>query len=127
MKLLLDTQAFLWYVDANPKLSAKAKLALEDPSAELYLSAASVWEVAIKVGVEKLKLPEPIDRYFEKRLGNSIKPLEVDWRHAMAVAALPDFHKDPFDRMLAAQAAVEGMALVSSDKVFKEYKANVIW
>jgi PIN domain nuclease of toxin-antitoxin system len=127
LKLLLDTQAFLWFLSGDRKLSAKARAALRQPSAELYLSSASVWEMAIKAALGRLELPKPLDQFMQDRMEDGFRPLPVDWRHAAAVQALPLHHRDPFDRMLAAQAQVEGMTLVSADKAFQAYEVRLLW
>ncbi len=127
MKLLLDTQAFLWFLSGDRKLSAKARAALRQSSAELYLSSASVWEMAIKASLGRLELPKPLDQFMQDRLEDGFRPLPLDWRHAAAVQDLPLHHRDPFDRMLAAQAQVEGMTLVSADKAFQAYDVRLLW
>ncbi len=127
MKLLLDTQAFLWFLSGDRKLSAKARAALRQSSAELYLSSASVWEMAIKASLGRLELPKPLDQFMQVRLEDGFRPLPLDWRHAAAVQDLPLHHRDPFDRMLAAQAQVEGMTLVSADKAFQAYDVRLLW
>ena len=127
MRLLLDTQAFLWYYEGNPKLTAKAKAHIEDPKMEVFLSAASVWEIVIKSGLGKLRLNEPAEEIFNTFFSKTLHPLPIDWRHAVAVKQLPDHHKDPFDRILAAQSKVEKMPVISSDAIFKAYQVPVLW
>src|SRR5947209_8188883 len=103
MKLLLDTHTFLWLVEGSPNLSAAARAALVDPANELYLSVASVWELAIKTANKKLVLTDPLDRFVGKwTVVYQLALLPVDTPHALAVAGLPDHHRDPFDRMLIA-------------------------
>src|SRR5262249_42410992 len=108
MKLLLDTHTFLWLVEGSPNLSAAAQTALADPVHDLYLSVASVWKLAIKTGNNKLTLSDPLDLFIGKWTGAyQLTQLPIDTPHALAVLGLPDHHRDPFDRMLIAQALVE--------------------
>lgn len=128
MKLLLDTHAFLWLVEGSPNLSATVRSALTDPSNDLYLSVASVWELAIKTGNEKLALSDPLDLYLGKWAGAyQLALLPIDTPHALAVAALPNHHRDPFDRILIAQAVIEGMTLASADAKFAPYSVPILW
>jgi PIN domain nuclease of toxin-antitoxin system len=128
VKLLLDTHAFLWLVEGNPNLSAAARSALTDPANDLHLSAASTWEMAIKVGNKKLALSEPLDAFIGKwTLTYQLAPLPIDTSHALAIIGLPNHHRDPFDRILIAQALVETMTLVTSDAKFAPYSLPIIW
>jgi PIN domain nuclease of toxin-antitoxin system len=123
----LDTQVFLWVVQDQAKLSPKCIAAIRDPKTELFLSAASVWEIGIKMGLGKLSLPKPLSQVLREVQAIGLRSLPISWEHAQAVEGLPNIHKDPFDRLLIAQAQVEELAVLSSDKVFKEYKAKVLW
>ena len=128
MKLLLDTHTFLWLVEGNPNLSAAAQTALADPANELFLSVASVWELAIKTGNKKLTLRDPLGVFVAKWAATyqlELQPIQMP--HALAVLGFPDHHKDPFDRILIAQALVEGMTLVSGDSKFSPYSVPIIW
>jgi PIN domain nuclease of toxin-antitoxin system len=128
MNLLLDTHTFLWLVEGGPKLSAAAQAALADPANELYLSAASVWELAIKTGNKKLVLSDPLDLFVGKwTVAYQLAPLPIETAHALAVVGLPDHHRDPFDRILIAQALVEGMTLVSADANVAAYPVPILW
>jgi PIN domain nuclease of toxin-antitoxin system len=127
LKLLLDTQIVLWFSAGDSRLTAKVRTTLEQPRAELHISSASVWEMAVKSSLGKLDLPKSLGPFMEDCWEDGFLPLPVDWRHAAAVQALPFHHRDPFDRILAAQAQVEGMTLVSSDKAFKAYKIHLLW
>src|SRR5690349_16711496 len=110
MKLLLDTHAFLWLVEGSPSLSAAARTALADTANDLFLSAASVWELAIKTGNNKLTLSNPLDVFVAKwTVAYQLDLLPISAPHALAVVGMPNHHKDPFDRILIAQAKVEGM------------------
>ena len=128
MKLLLDTHAFLWLVEGSPNLSTTARSALSDPRNDLYLSAASVWELAIKTGNKKLTLTDPLDLFLAKWVGAyHIAVLPIETPHALAVATLPNHHRDPFDRILIAQALIEGMTLTSADAKFAPYPVPILW
>jgi PIN domain nuclease of toxin-antitoxin system len=127
MKLLLDTHTFLWLVEGSPSLSGPAQAALAIPANDLYLSVASLWELAIKTGNKKLTLSEPLDVYVRKWTATyQLDLLPIKSAHALAVVGLPDHHKDPFDRILIAQATVEGMTLVSGDSKFAPYGVAIL-
>ena len=125
--ILLDTHAFLWWVADDPRLSAKARTTVVNAD-HVFLSVASCWEMAIKVSLGKLTLPQPVDRFVSEHLGlNHFALLAVDLEHASRVAAQPFHHRDPFDRLLAAQALHEGLILISADPVFRKYKVTRAW
>jgi PIN domain nuclease of toxin-antitoxin system len=127
MRLLLDTHAFLWFIDDSPRLSARAKTLLES-DAELLLSAASLWEIAIKVSLGKLTLAQSFDTFLPEQLTkNGVEVLPISLAHLAAVAALPFRHRDPFDRLLIAQASVERAPVVSGDAAFDAYAVQRIW
>ena len=127
MNLLLDTHVFLWFVAGDQRLSANARQALEAADAELFLSAASIWEMAIKSSLGRLTLPLPLDEYIAEKLIQGVRVLPVDWTHAAAVEKMPFHHRDPFDRLLIAQATAENLPLVSADPEFRAYKVKLIW
>ncbi len=128
MKLLLDTHTFLWLVEDSPNLSAVGRAALADSANDLFLSVVSVWELAIKTGNRKLTLSEPLDVFIGKwTAAYQVDLLPLDGPHALAVVGLPDHHRDPFDRMLIAQAIIEGMTLVTADRAFSRYSVPVLW
>ena len=127
MKLLFDTHAFLWFVAGDERLSRRSRRALEDDAAELHLSAASVWEIAIKSSLGRLTLDAPLDVYMAEKAANGFRMLAVEWSHAAAVERLPAHHRDPFDRLLVAQALTESLTIVTRDPVFRSYGANVLW
>ena len=127
MKLLPDTHAFLWFVAGDGRLSDRARRAMERADAELLLSAACVWEMAIKVSIGKLDLPEPVETYVPTRMARQgITPLPVTHAHALKVSTLPPHHRDPFDRLLVAQAMLERLSLLTADPVFARYGINLI-
>ncbi|MEA2172877.1 MAG: hypothetical protein QOD00_469 [Blastocatellia bacterium] len=127
MKLLLDTHAFLWFIDDSPGLSAQAKALLES-DVELMISAASLWEIAIKSSIGKLTLAQPYETFIPQQLAqNSIEILPVELEHISVVATLPFHHRDPFDRLLLDQAMVEQLPVVSADTVFDMYAIERLW
>ena len=128
MRLLLDTCTFLWLVADARDLSARARAACRDPSNDLYLSALSAWEIAIKYRRGRLPLSETPDRFVtsrRERLG--IEPLPFDERHAAHDVLLPAHHRDPFDRGLVSQAILHGMTIVTPDPTIARYQAPVLW
>lgn len=127
MKLLLDTQCFLWWFAQPDRLNEEAIAHIADETNELWFSVASIWEVGIKVAIGKLPLPEPIDTYISTRMIQlDVRSLEITALHALRAAALPLHHRDPFDRMLIAQ--IEEMTLVSADSMFKQYSGiSLLW
>lgn len=128
MRLLLDTQAFLWMIRGASELSPAAKRTMLDPGNDLYLSIASVWEIAIKSSIGKLKLAQPVEIFVPAELqANDIQQLEISFRHVARVARLPFHHRDPFDRILVCQAETEGLALLSADPVFDRYNVQRVW
>lgn len=127
MKLLLDTQAFLWVIN-NHKLSQCARDAFLDPSNQLFLSAASYWEICIKRSIGKLVLADDWQQRFEQEMkANDIRWLPIERTHCQAIIALPWIHRDPFDRLLIAQASQEGMAIVTTDDQIPQYGITTIW
>jgi PIN domain nuclease of toxin-antitoxin system len=125
MRLLIDSHAFIWAVDDVPRLT---QAAMQDPANELFLSAASIWEMAIKVSVRKMTLSLPYRQWMDKAicdLGLSILPITVDY--AEVCAGLPWHHRDPFDRLLIAQAQVEALSVVSGDSQLDAYSITRIW
>ena len=125
MILLVDTHLLLWAAGQPQKLSRKARRLLEDPTSQLWFSAASLWEVAIKHGLGRADFQvEPL-RLRRALVENGWKELAISSEHALATLRLPPIHKDPFDRMLIAQAHVEGVILVTSDEVVAQYPGQV--
>lgn len=128
MRLLLDTHAFLWWVADDDALTPAARAAISEPGNECLLSAASAWEIAIKVSIGKLTLKADVRRFLpEQMAANGFESLPVSVAHAARVADLPFHHRDPFDRLLAAQALEERVAVVSADTVFQKYGVKRIW
>jgi PIN domain nuclease of toxin-antitoxin system len=128
MKLLLDTHAFIWWDSEPAKLSPKVLALCQDRANTLLVSVASVWEMQIKLQLGKLKLHLPLAELIEsQRQTNDIEIVPVVLKHVLALENLPTHHKDPFDRLLVAQAKVEGATLVSGDPIFTKYPVKVIW
>ncbi len=128
MRILIDTQCWLWWFLSPDRLSKGAREAIAAARDPLYLSAASSWEIAIKVGLRKLKLPEPPARYVPARLAEQgMNGLPVEHAHALRVAELPSHHADPFDRLLVAQAQVERMTLMTADPELLAYQVETLW
>ena len=127
MKVLLDTQTWLWLQDRVGRFSYPTLEILQDPETDRILSMASVWEVSIKFALGKLRLPEAPDRYVPDRLALSMtRILPIELRHALHVAQLPPHHRDPFDRMLVAQALIERMPVLTADRRFTAYGVEVL-
>ena len=128
MNLLLDTHTFLWFTAGDSNLSQTARAAIEDENNNLYLSVASIWEIAIKVSIEKLELSEPFEVLIPDMLAeNEIELLDISVNHAALITTMPFHHRDPFDRLIAAQAKTEQLTLVSADTIFDTYGVNHLW
>ena len=128
MKLLLDTHALLWFLGNNPQLSASARQHIENPAREKFVSAASLWEIAVKLSLKKLKLPRPFGEIFPRQLEvNGFEMLPVSCAQLNRLVELPFHHRDPFDRMLIAQAIAEDLIIVTRDPEFSKYPAKILW
>lgn len=127
MKLLLDTHALIWFQSGDRRLSKAARRAIEADDAELLISAATVWEMAIKASLGRLTLPGPVDTYLAEKVGQGYRMLAISWTHAAGVEDLPWHHRDPFDRLLIAQALSERCPVVTRDRAFRRYGVEVIW
>ena len=123
MKLLLDTHVFLWWRADDPRLSAGPRRAISR-AAEVFVSVASAWEIAIKISLGQLRIPGPVE---EAVLDSRFSPLPISFAHAAGVATLPFHHRDPFDRILIAQAQAEQLTLVSADRKLEPYGVPVMW
>jgi PIN domain nuclease of toxin-antitoxin system len=128
MKLLLDTHTFLWWILDDPQMSAKALDLIGDSRNNLYWSTASSWEVAIKYALGRLPLPDDPTKFLPAELGkNRIESLPIVDAHAFQAGSLPRHHRDPFDRMLVAQAQIESLWLISNDPKINLYNVNAYW
>jgi len=127
VKFLLDTHCWLWLQTERRRFATDLLESLADPATQRYLSAASVWEIAIKYAIGKLPLPEPPTSYVPERMRLSrFAGLAITDAHALAAAALPPHHRDPFDRVLVAQARIEGLTLVTADAVLEAYDVRTL-
>lgn len=128
MRLLLDTCTFLWLATNAPQLSRRARELFADPANEVYLSAVSDWEIAIKHSLGRLVLPEPPGLYVpDRRRKMGIEELPLEEAAALHLARLPRLHADPFDRMLVAQSVVHALTILTPDPAISRYPAPVIW
>jgi PIN domain nuclease of toxin-antitoxin system len=130
VRILLDTHTFLWFIGGHASLSAAARAAIEDPAADVFVSVASAWELAIKVGTGKLTINRPSVAVFveEAMAGAGLDYLRIEPAHVFRVATMPMHHRDPFDRLLVAQALEENMPLVSREAVaFSPYGVTLLW
>jgi PIN domain nuclease of toxin-antitoxin system len=128
VRILLDTHAFLWWNLGSPQLSGKAREPIASGQAEIYVSAATAWEIALKARKGRLGLPAPLNQYVTERLAYyRFQALPVLINHACQTFHLPEIHTDPFDRLLVAQCQVENMSLVSADERLSQYPIEVIW
>ena len=130
MRLLLDIHAFLWFIAGDIQLSYRARQLIEDRANTRFLSVASLWEMAIKHGAGKLPLGEPFEPFMQRQLAhNGILVLGIAIVHTAAVAQLPSFpcHRDPFDRLIIAQAQVEQLTIVTRDPNFPAYSVAIVW
>jgi PIN domain nuclease of toxin-antitoxin system len=128
MNLLLDTCTFLWVLSGASELSPRAAGLYRDPDNAVFLSSASAWEIAIKFARGQLKLPERPERYVpDARAARGIAPLSIEEESALHVTRLPLLHRDPFDRMLVAQAIVHGLTILSPDPLISQYPVRTMW
>ncbi len=128
MRALLDTHAFLWFVAGDSRLSIQARRIIEDTETSIFLSIASVWEIAIKVSTGKLSLRDPLDSIISHHLrDNVIALLDITVDHTVRLMALPFHHRDPFDRLLIAQAMTENLPILSVDSAFDSYAVIRLW
>lgn len=128
MNLLLDTHAFLWFITNDSKLSTPAQTLIQTATNRRLLSIASLWEMAIKVSLGKLVLAQPFDQFIPQQLQvNRIELLAIELPHVSVVAAMPFHHRDPFDRLMAAQCLVGNLPIVSHDPAFDAYSIQRLW
>lgn len=128
MDLLLDTHAFLWFIDDDPRLSPLAAQRIGDADSRVAVSVVSAWEIVIKIRIGKLTLSRQFaDLWSESVVENGLEVLDVTTNHVLALDPLPLHHRDPFDRLLIAQAIAEGLQLVSADSALDAYPVQRIW
>jgi PIN domain nuclease of toxin-antitoxin system len=128
MRLLIDTHCWLWWFGDPDRLNDDAKRLIANKANTVYLSSASSWEIAIKAALGKLQIPEPPGKYVPSRLSSQgMSSLPIEHRHALHVFSLPHHHRDPFDRMLVAQAQVESLPILTADQLLSAYDVKLIW
>jgi PIN domain nuclease of toxin-antitoxin system len=128
MKLLLDTNVFIWLNDAPQRVKAQVMTIIANPDNELFLSLTSIWEMQIKIQLGKLQLSDALpDILRTQQVDNNLQILNINLSHIWALENLPYHHRDPFDRLLIAQAQIEGMTLVSADGMFELYEVDLLW
>ncbi len=128
MDILLDTCTFLWLTNNSPRLTPRIRQIWEDKRNRIYLSVSSAWEIAIKYQLGQIELPSRPEVYIPARIpAYSLSLVEIRLLHAMRAGDLPILHKDPFDRMLIAQAEIEGLTIATPDRAFAPYGVPVIW
>ena len=128
MRVLLASHAFLWWIGDDPRLSPGAREVIAEGDNEVFFSTASAWELAIKSSLGRLRMPADFERFVTDQVDlNGFSVLPVQLSHALRVHGLPPHHKDPFDRMLIAQALVEDMPLVSRDRRLAGYGVRLVW
>ena len=128
MRYLLDTHSLIWFIGGDLQLSVHARQLMDDEGNELFISIGSLWEMAIKFSIGKLNLAQPFEKLFPEQLdNNSIEILDITVDHLKAVCYLPFHHRDPFDRLIIAQAQVERLPIISVDTVFDDYGVKREW
>lgn len=127
MDLLLDTHALIWFLNGDEKLSEKSKLAIEDPNNNKIVSFASIWEIAIKISVEKFKYPQGFKQFLGLIEENGFEILQLSFEHTLVVSSLEFIHRDPFDRMLIAQCKCDDLVLITIDENIKKYNIRTLW
>jgi PIN domain nuclease of toxin-antitoxin system len=128
LRALLDTHSWLWMRAEPDRLSEPSRELLRDPSSELFFSAASAWEIAVKFATGKLRLPEPPVDFVAQRLAEDrVSALPILIAHALHAGELPPHHRDPFDRLLIAQARIEGLTLLTADREIAKYDVPILW
>ena len=127
-KYLLDTHVFIWWMQDNDQLSAKVKKLISDPQNEIFVSSASIWEMSIKSRLGKLKITGFSEDFLKKQIiTNFFSFLPISLEHSFGIYKLKMHHKDPFDHMLISQAQVENCTIITKDKLFKKYDAQIAW
>jgi PIN domain nuclease of toxin-antitoxin system len=128
MKLLLDTNVFIWLNDAPHRVREQVMTVIANPDNDLFFSLTSIWEMQIKIQLGKLQLSDALpDVLRTQQVENNLQVLMIDLKHIWSLANLPNHHRDPFDRLLIAQAQTEGMTLVSADGIFEMYDVDLLW
>ena len=124
---LLDTHTLIWFIDGSEQLSQKARQEIEIENANNFVSIASLWEIAIKASLGKIELKTPFNQINNKLVENGFEILPVTFEDTLIISSLPFHHKDPFDRIIIAQAMTNNMTILSKDGQFSLYRAKVVW
>lgn len=124
MRLLIDSHAFIWWSEASPALAAAAHRAISDPANEVLVSAAALWEITIKTSSGRLSLPADLEAIVADQ---GFAVLSISFAHLRCLAGLPRLHRDPFDRMMIAQALAEAMPIATADRAFAAYGVQIVW
>lgn len=127
MNNLLDTHTFIWFVEGDAQLSENARKTIEEKGVENFVSIANLWEIAIKISLEKLELKTPFSRILEEIVKNGFKLLPITFEDTLTLSSLPFHHRDPFDRIIISQCISRNVAALSKDKAFEKYEITVIW
>ncbi|TAM98511.1 MAG: type II toxin-antitoxin system VapC family toxin [Chitinophagaceae bacterium] len=127
MKLLLDTHAFIWFISGDKRLAEKAKENIKNAENRCFISIASLWEIAIKVSLKKLKLKSDFNRIIDFLVNNEIEILPISFEHLQELLSLEFYHRDPFDRIIIAQGLIERLTIVTKDEHFADYTDKVMW
>ena len=128
MRILLDTCSFLWIITGDPKLTLSAREFFENPDNDVFLSTVSSWEIVVKYNLGRLPLPESPDKFIPaQRKLHEIESLSLDEETTLHLTKLPNYHKDPFDRIIVCQALVHGLTILTPDEAIQKYPAKTIW
>ncbi|MDX2079006.1 MAG: type II toxin-antitoxin system VapC family toxin [bacterium] len=128
MRYLLDTHTFLWFINDDVALSQHAKRLIEHPDHDIYLSVVSIWEMGIKISLGKLALPSPFEDFIALQIvDNNLILLDIKIEHVTGILRLPFHHRDPFDRLLLAQAQYEKLTIIGNDNIFPNYGISIVW
>ena len=128
MKLFADTHVLLWWIENDRRISSRAATLIADPDCAVFVSIATVWEIAVKAALGQLEMPVDLGAFLRNELArNGFENLPITFEHAVAVGDLPGHHRDPFDRLLIAQSRIEGLPLVSRDQHFARYEIDLVW
>jgi PIN domain nuclease of toxin-antitoxin system len=127
MKLLLDTHSLIWFLNGDEKLSHKVKIAIENPDNEKFVSVASIWEIAIKISLDKFRFPKGFKHFLSMIEENGFAMLPITMEHALVLSTLEFIHRDPFDRLLISQCKSDNLVLATKDENIKKYQIHTIW
>ncbi len=127
MDLLLDTHSLIWFLNGDEKLSDKAKSAIEDPCNTKIVSIASIWEIAIKISLDKFRFPNGFKHFLDMVEDNGFEILPITFEHAIELSTLEFIHRDPFDRLLIAQCTIDKLIIVTKDDNIKRHNVKTIW